>query len=197
MKIKIKYCLPGLLFSAALLFSSCQKISSGTDTNYAVVTLATGVTYTFELPPNDGSDDIYAVRTTSSGSSAVKAYTVSAIDASDVPYNAFYLKLIPAYTDSNGDTVGPTAVVRVTTYSTSTSSTQIDSNYYPKSRTFDISSSNELSSSNYNTPVGSGGKFEFNWTVDTDNEVAANETYSEYTYKSYSVVSVKVLATVK
>jgi hypothetical protein len=197
MKIKIKYCLPGLLLGAALIFSSCQKIVSGADSNYAEVTLASGTVFRFELPPNDGSDDIYAVRTTSSESSSVKAYTVSALDASDVPYDAFYLKLTPVYTDSDGNTVGPTAVVRVTTYSASTSDTQIDSNYYPKSRTFNLSSSTELSSANYDTPVSSGGKFAFNWTVDDDNEVEASETYSDYTYKSYPVVSVKVLATVK
>lgn len=204
MKINRKYCLSGLLFAVAFLFSSCQKINSGSDENYAIVTLSTSgtadttyTTFTFELPPNDGSGDIYAVRTTSAESVSERAYAVSAVSASDVPFDAFYLKLVPAHTDSSGKTVGPTAVVRVTTYSASTSTNPIDENYYPKSRTFNISSVNGLSSENYYASAGADGKFEFNWSADSENEVKTNETYTEYAYKSYSLASVKVVATIK
>jgi hypothetical protein len=194
MKMNIKYCLPVLLLGAALMLASCQNAASDSTDNYATVTLASGTVFTFKLPPN-GSSDIYAVRTTSSDSPDVRAYTVSALSASDVPYDSFYIKFVPAYKNSSGTTVGPTAVVRVTEYHSPESS--LETAYQPLSRTFNLSSSTELTTDNYHVPVASDGTFEFNWTVDDDNAVKANETFSAYAYKSYSVVSVKVIATLK
>ena len=194
MKMNIKYCLPVLLLGAVLMMSSCQNVASDNTENYATVTLASGTVFTFKLPPN-GSSDIYAVRTTSSDSSDVRAYTVSALSASDVPYDAFYIKFVPSYKNSSGTTVGPTAVVRVTEYN-STDST-LETAYQPLSRTFNLSSSTELTTNDYHVPEGSDGTFEFSWTVDDDDAVKASETFSAYAYKSYSVVSVKVIATVK
>lgn len=185
----------GLLICIALLFSSCNQTITETD-GYAEVTLANGTVFTFELP-SSGNDKIYANRTTSATDSSAVAYTVSALSEYDVPYESFYLKLVPQYTDSNGNTVGPTAVVRVTEYHQATEDTQVDSSSQPMSRTYNLSSSTSLSTQNYSTPLASDGTFSMNWCVGDEYAVKASELYSAYSYKTYSVTSVKVVATLK
>ncbi|HAH61662.1 MAG TPA: hypothetical protein DCL73_06150 [Treponema sp.] len=197
MKINMKHLLPGLFLQAVILcavltFSSCTDINSDeAETGYAQVTLKSGRVFTFELPPN-GSDKIYAARTTSDSDATVRAYRIQALSAEDIPYDALYVKLVPGYTDSDGNYIEPAATVRVTEYTEDT-----DDSYYPKSWYYDITSDNGLSSQDYNLPVSSEGTFKFDFSVDSNHAVEGNSDYAELTYALYPLVSVKIVAPVK
>lgn len=207
-RLNRKHFLPGLLLGfliaagTACICSCSDAVNESAQNGYAVVTQKRSSSnseytrFSFTLPPN-GSDKIYAERTTADDDASATAYLIRAIDAADAPYDALTIKLVPQHTNASGTVVKAYATVRVTEYTEEITSSNSGSYYMPKTWFYTITSDNGLCVDDYHAPLAAGGIFTFDFAADVNHAVEASSDYSELTYAMYPLLNLTVAAPVK
>ena len=195
MKLNVKKIFPVLMLPLSLLAFSCSSVDENAQNGYVEITVkrtSSGntdgyQTFKFAVPPN-GSDKVYAGKTTADDNANVDQYIINALSATDVPFNAVEVHVMPEK-NSEGESYAAKATVRIAQY---------DEGYESSNTGFFwtiTASDHGLSNDNYSVPMAKGGIFTFDFQTSDDDGVY--ETGYNNNTSNYPLLSIKVAAPVK